>query len=138
MSKMSDLQMATYRRKHPELFQDPGGPRPPLGGDPASFASEAEFQQGLVRELEARGWTVWELYKGSARGGSVWASKGLPDLYVFRFGAAFWAELKQPGNGPSPAQLARHAELRAAGINVHIVWTMQEALGLAQDLEARP
>ncbi len=131
MPTLTPEQLADYRRKHPHLFQQDAAavlPAPPA-------SSEAELQAQVKRELVADGWSVWEIFKGSARGGSVFATKGIPDLYVFRPGLTAWLELKQPGNGPTAEQLARHAELRAAGIPVGRAWTLDEALYFARHLE---
>lgn len=83
------------------------------------------------------GWTVWQMYLGSARGGSVWTTKGIPDLLAFRPpGTLVWLELKQPGNVPSAAQLERHAELCAAGLRVAVVWTLPDLLAFAEERTA--
>ncbi|GAA5515074.1 hypothetical protein Dcar01_03838 [Deinococcus carri] len=110
----------------------------PSGGLPRSasngYASEAAFQADAVRELEARGWTVWQMFLGSTRGGSIWATKGIPDLLAFRAPRTLlWLELKQPGNRPSEAQLERHAELRAAGFRIAVVWTLTDLLSVADE-----
>lgn len=133
---MTEAELREYRRRHPHLFPETSPPAPapaPSAGLPRSasngYADEKAFQADVVRELTARGWTVWQMYLGSERGGSVWASKGLPDLFAFRApGLLLWLELKQPGNKPSLAQLERHEELRRAGLPITVAWTLEQVL----------
>lgn len=142
MTRMSESELREYRRRHPHLFPEPPAPAPapaPAAGLPASatngYASEADFQDAVVRALVERGWTVWQMYRGSQRGGSVWATKGIPDLFAFRApGLLLWLELKQPGNKPSPAQLERHEELRRAGLPITVAWTLEQVLLAARAL----
>lgn len=90
---------------------------------------EAAIQAQIKDLLTLLGFTVWEMQKGSTRGGSVWCTKGVPDLYVFGKGKAMWLEVKRPKTGRmSPAQIERHAELSTAGIAVHVVRSPEEAL----------
>lgn len=93
---------------------------------------ERELQADIVQALRQLGWSVWELQLGSAGNGAVYGTKGLPDLYVFKPGrGAVWLELKRPKTGRvSPAQHERHAELRSAQIPIHVVRSLDEALGL--------
>lgn len=133
---MSEAELREYKRRHPQLFAAEACPAPapaPAAGLPRSvsngYASEAAFQDAVVAALLERGWTVWQMYRGSQRGGSVWATKGIPDLCAFRPpGLLLWIELKQPGNAPSAAQLERHAELRGAGLPITVAWTLEQVL----------
>lgn len=133
---MSESELREYQRRHPHLFPEPPAPAPalaPSAGLPASvsngYPSEKAFQADVVRELTARGWTVWQMYLGSQHGGSVHMTKGIPDICAFRPpGLLLWLELKQPGNKPSPAQLDRHEELRRAGLPITVAWTMEQVL----------
>lgn len=142
MTRMSESELREYRRRHPHLFPEPPAPAPapaPAAGLPASatngYASEKAFQADVVRELTARGWTVWQMYLGSQRGGSVHMTRGIPDLFAFRApGLLLWLELKQPGNKPSPAQLERHEELRRAGLPITVAWTLEQVLLAARAL----
>ncbi len=98
------------------------------------YPSEAAFQADAVERLILLGWEVHESYKGSASGGSVWMTKGFPDLMIYRSPQRMWfAELKQPGNKPTQDQLAYHARLRAAGFRVVVVWTLDDLLAIATE-----
>lgn len=90
---------------------------------------ERDIQRAIVNHLRGLNWTVWEMYLGSERGGSVWATKGIPDLYVFKPDRApVWLELKRERLGRvSKAQAERHEELRRSGIPVHVVTSVSEA-----------
>ncbi|AFZ67006.1 VRR-NUC domain-containing protein [Deinococcus peraridilitoris] len=132
---MNEDQLARYKRKHPHLFAPEESVATPVPTGPS--ATERELQADIVAEFGNLGWICWELFKGSTRGGAIWCTTGIPDLYVFRPGRAFWLELKQPGNGPTPEQLARHAELRRAGLPIFVAWTVEEALLIAQEMETR-
>ena len=88
---------------------------------------EKYVQAQLVQYLRLTGYVVWEMYKGSDRGGSAWMTPGVPDLYVFGHGKAFWCEVKRPKLGRlSPAQVQRHDELRQNGIPAHIITNLEE------------
>ncbi|MCP2015636.1 hypothetical protein L1280_002804 [Deinococcus sp. HSC-46F16] len=90
---------------------------------------ESTIQAQIVQALKGQGFTVWELFKGSSRGGQVWATKGIPDLYVFAGGRAVWLEVKRPKTGKlSAAQHERHQELTVCGLPVHVVTSREEAL----------
>ncbi len=89
---------------------------------------ERDLQRQVVEYAERTGWTAWQMLLGTQRGGSVWCTKGIPDLYVFRPGCAVWIELKRGKAGRvSPEQQQRHAELTAAGHDIHVARTFDEA-----------
>ena len=92
--------------------------------------SEAAIQAQIVRFLRLTGWTVWEMQLGSAGKGSVYCTRGIPDLYVFRAGQpGVWLEVKRPKLGRlSPHQRERHAEATHAGVPVHVITSVEEAL----------
>lgn len=52
---------------------------------------------------------------------------GAPDLLLFHAGRAFGMEVKIPGGHPNPAQVAFHARLRAAGVQVTVVRSILDA-----------
>lgn len=52
---------------------------------------------------------------------------GCPDLFLFHAGRAFGMEVKIPGEGPNPVQIAFHARLRAAGVQVTVVRSILDA-----------
>lgn len=91
---------------------------------------ESAIQSQIVQVLKLRGWQIWEMFKGSTRGGPVWATSGIPDLYVFHTsGRALWLEVKRPKTGRlSAAQTERHRELKLCGLPVHVVTSAEEAL----------
>lgn len=131
---MSEAELREYMRRYPHLFPEQAPPAPapaPAAGLPRSasngYANEKAFQADVVHELTTRGWTVWQMYLGSERGGSVHMTKGVPDVLAFRHGGLLlWLELKQPGNKPSAAQLERHEELRRAGFPITVAWTLEQ------------
>lgn len=93
--------------------------------------TERQIQAQVVEYARLTGWTVWEMQLGSERGGSVYCTPGIPDLYLTRPGQALWLELKRGAEGRiSPHQHARHAELRAAGQPVHVARSTEEAASI--------
>lgn len=136
MTRFSETDLAAYRRRNPGLFPDDPAPcDAPTGYRPRSvsngYASEAAFQEDAKARLESLGWHVQEGPKGSAGGGAVWYGEGWPDLTVYGPQRRMWfAELKQPGNRPSEAQLACHARLRECGFRVVVAWTLDELLAI--------
>jgi hypothetical protein len=135
-----------YRAKHPHLFGqqttgEKGGRHAPessekpfefLTGLPIPSKHEADIQAEIKQQLEARGFIVWEFLKGSSRGGSVWGTKGTPDLYVFRDGRALWLELKTETGTLKPDQIKRHRELRHNDILCDVATNLEEALAALQ------
>lgn len=141
LTPFDDAFLRAYQRRFPHLFPDLQTPAPaprPDGGLPRSasngYASEATFQADAVEQLILLGWDVQEGPQGSAGGGAVWYTAGWPDLTLYRAPRRLWfAELKQPGNKPSAAQLDCHARLRAAGFRVVVVWTLNDLLAVEQE-----
>ena len=65
-------------------------PPPPL---------ERHIQAQMVQYLKLHRWNVWQMQLGSQHGDSVWCTQGIPDMYVFKPGHAFWIEVKRPKLG---------------------------------------
>lgn len=98
---------------------------------------ESAIQAQLVSYLRLAGWTVWEMQLGSQGGGSVYCTPGIPDLYICRPGRALWLEVKRPVTGKlSKAQVERHAELRAAGQQVHVVRSLEDVQAVLRTVQA--
>lgn len=101
-------------------------------GPLAAQQTEAQLQAQVVQLLGFKGLTVWEMFKGTERGGRVFCTKGIPDLYVFGLKngqpLAFWLELKTPTGKLSEAQKERHTELRAAGQPVYVPRSLEDVL----------
>lgn len=57
---------------------------------------------------------------------------GVPDLITIRGGQVFGLELKAPGGRLSPAQIACHERMRAAGAIVATACSLDEALRLME------
>jgi predicted signal transduction protein with EAL and GGDEF domain len=74
---------------------------------------EKEIEAEIIRNLALLGFQV---SKTSQPRPSM-LTLGIPDLYAVhaRWRLRFWVEVKRPGNGPSPAQLAWHEAEREAG-----------------------
>lgn len=53
---------------------------------------------------------------------------GVPDIILIRAGHAYALELKAPGGRLSPNQIATHDKLRAAGVEPHVAYGLDEAL----------
>lgn len=83
--------------------------------------TEAQIQQEIVTYLRTLGWVVLELRGNARRGGTVFQTKGLPDLYALRRGRAVWLEVKRPGQRPRSEQRRLHTLLRNAGAEVYVV-----------------
>lgn len=100
-------------------------PAPPPKPARSLSKPEAKLQADVVGWLEQNGYTVWEMYKGSTRGGSVWATKGIPDLYILGWG---WIELKSESGVISLEQYERHLELRAKFERVIVATSLEEVI----------
>lgn len=141
LTPFDDAFLRAYQRRFPHLFPDHQTPAPastPDGGLPRSasngYVSEAAFQADAVEHLILLGWEIQETLKGSRGNSTVYVTPGWPDLVIYRAPRRIWfAELKQPGNKPSAAQLECHARLRAAGFRVVVVWTLHDLLAVEQE-----
>lgn len=94
--------------------------------------SEAQLQTLIVDYLRLRGWVVLETYKGSKRGGSVWHTKGMPDVYAVRNGRSVWLEVKTREGRVGPEQKAVHEALRNAGVECYVVRSLEEVQRLVE------
>ena len=59
---------------------------------------------------------------------------GVPDVLVVHHGRYIWMEVKVPGEPLSQTQINTHAEMRIAGMEVHLVYSLEDA---KQAMESR-
>lgn len=88
---------------------------------------EAKIEDRSRKAARARG---WKFYKITSPG-----MNGMPDRLMIRRGWHVWIEFKAPGKKPTKQQLHRHAELRTAGAEVHVIDSYNTMLGLLDDLD---
>lgn len=95
---------------------------------PAPLPREAQIEQAIVKEAENAGWLVRKVqYLGRS---------GAPDRWFFhrkRQGCPVLIEFKRPGGPVRSSQKREIEKLKAAGIEVHIVDSIErarEVLGL--------
>lgn len=76
------------------------------------MAAESKLERDIVQYAKAAGW---------------WSSKyvapglrGVPDRLFIRNGLVLFAEIKAPGEIPTPQQIKRHRDMRAAGAIVRV------------------
>ena len=63
--------------------------------------------------------------------------KGMPDrMILLPEGKVIWCELKTKGGSLEPIQTVRHRELRKAGQQVEIVWSIEEADRLIEKIKS--
>lgn len=80
---------------------------------------EVEIERQHLVVAKANGW-VCEKIERTGRG-------GFPDRFYAKQGRVVLVEWKRPGGRLSKQQVLRHAELRAAGVEVHTVYSLAEA-----------
>lgn len=80
---------------------------------------EADLERKHKEIAEANGWVVEKIVK-TGRG-------GFPDRFYARAGRVVLIEWKRPQGRITKQQLLRHQELRDAGVEVHIVYSLTEA-----------
>jgi hypothetical protein len=93
--------------------------------DSAGLApSEKQWEAWVIEAFRTAGATVWKLSQPRA----TMQSEGVPDLYVVwpRRRAAFWFEVKRPGERLRPAQ-QRFRELVLAAGERHYFGALSEA-----------
>jgi hypothetical protein len=88
--------------------------------------TERHIQRQIVDYLRATGWLVLETYLGSSRGGSVWLTKGLPDLYALKKSRHIWIEVKAVNGRVRPEQSALHDQLRAQGAEIYVIRSIEQ------------
>lgn len=83
--------------------------------------SETEVEKDHSDRARAAGWFVEKIMKCGRN--------GFPDRFYARGSRIILMEWKRPnGDGVvSPIQKARHKELRAAGVEIHVVYSIEEA-----------
>lgn len=83
------------------------------------YIREHEIEKHLVKRCKEKGWLCWKFVPTGVR--------GVPDRLVLKpSGKCVFAELKAPGEKPTPQQLRRHAELRALGFEVVVLRSKTE------------
>lgn len=83
---------------------------------------EADIERAACHYAEARGWFQIKIMRAS--------KNGFPDRFYARGGRVVLVEYKAPGEKPGAQQLRRHAELRAAGVEVHVIDNLEDARAL--------
>lgn len=80
---------------------------------------EIEIEQPASEFAERRGWFEIKIMEASKR--------GFPDRFYARRGRVVLVEYKSPGEEPTTQQARRHRELRAAGVEVHVIDNLEAA-----------
>ena len=75
--------------------------------------SESTFQRKLIKEYEAKGWTVIKLIQAN--------KSGYPDLLCLMPDRVLFIEVKATKGKLSKVQEYRHQELRTAGFEVQTI-----------------
>ena len=81
--------------------------------------SEAEIESKHRDRARAQGWVV-EKIERTGRG-------GFPDRFYAKGGRVVLMEWKRPGGRIGKQQQLRHKELREAGVEVHVVYSITAA-----------
>lgn len=76
------------------------------------MAAESELEKRIVRYAKAAGWWAAKFVAPGLR--------GVPDRMFIRNGLVLFAEVKAPGEEPTPQQVKRHKDMRAAGAIVRV------------------
>lgn len=80
---------------------------------------EIEIERPACEYAKCRGWFEAKIAASN--------KNGMPDRIFHRRGCTIYVEFKAPGEKPTPQQLKRHRELRAHGIAVHVVDSLEAA-----------
>ena len=83
---------------------------------------ESKIEKAGSDFAELRGWFEFKIMVAS--------KKGIPDRFYARRGRQLFVEWKRDGEPPNAQQLKRHREMRAAGIEVHVLDNIEEAYEL--------
>lgn len=84
---------------------------------------ERDIERALVRAVKAAGGETWKLQ---------WIGRnGAPDRFVKLPGRPpMFVELKAPGGRLKKIQDVEHRRLRAVGLDVRVIWKMEDIEGL--------
>ncbi len=85
---------------------------------------EREVERPASEYAERRGWFEVKIEKTSKR--------GFPDRFYARGGRIILVEYKRPTKDATTQQKKRHRELRAAGVEVHVIDNLRDAYELLQ------
>lgn len=83
---------------------------------------EAKLSRAIMSAIRARGGFVFKVHGGPTM------MAGLPDIAGVWNGHSIWVESKMPGNKPTPRQLYVHEQIRSAGGNVLVAYSVAEVL----------
>lgn len=78
-----------------------------------------DVEKPAVKYAESRGWFQCKFVSPG--------KDGVPDRFFARAGRVVLVEFKAEGKKPRPLQLERHAELRAHGVEVHVIDNLEDA-----------
>jgi hypothetical protein len=113
---------------------------PPVFKRKPALALEDDYEDTLVAGARALGYLVHvERKANTARGyrTPIKGNRGWPDVVIAGHGRLIVAELKRPGNKPTPEQLAWLVELRIAGVDARLVLVPDELDALLEELARR-
>lgn len=80
---------------------------------------ETEIERAHREDAIAAGWMVEKIIRTGR--------SGFPDRFYARDGRIVFLEWKRPGGRVGKQQLLRHRELRKAGVEVYVVYSVDEA-----------
>lgn len=89
------------------------------------MASESAIEQKDRDAARKAGWVVVKVMRASPN--------GFPDRFYAKGGRVILVEWKKPGGVLSEQQKHRHTELRAAGVEVHVVDNLDDARRIRGD-----
>lgn len=84
--------------------------------------NETALTKKITTYLKRHGWLVKKDH------GHGMQQSGWPDLMAIKAGRVVFIEVKIPGNRPSKIQIYRIAEIRRAGIEVGVVYCVEDVI----------
>lgn len=79
---------------------------------------ESQIENYLVQQVKALGGEVRKV---------KWIGRNsAPDRFVMIKGNSFWAEIKAPGEKPTPAQAREHERMRKMGQRVEVIDSIEQ------------
>jgi hypothetical protein len=107
-------------------------PRETVSAAPPVKLTEVDVERQIMHVLKRRGWNVT---KTSIRTHPKGATPGTPDLFAShpKLRRSIWIEVKTEEGVVSREQLEWHAKNRAAGVEVFVVFGVEELLTLMEE-----
>lgn len=90
---------------------------------------EGRLSRRILQALRARGAFAFKVHGGPTM------MAGLPDIVGVYRGYSIWLEVKMPGEEPTPIQRQRIQQIRKAGGDAFVVYSVEDAVRVLRHID---